>query len=612
MKCIIGSANSSSDKGLNTILAAMLLSGLAASPGRAATLVGHWALDDGTGTTAADSSVNLLHGTLIGPGVTWTSGQIGGGLDFDASVDHVAIPHSPAMNFTPAFSLSFWINAPAVQNGSGGIATIIDKAHGGSNGLTGWAVQARASEPGSISFALGTGAGFPEPRIAGVLDGTWHHVSILVSISPTLLIRGYRDGLMVTNYGDASTMISNNSGELRLGVWHGDGTPQRPFAGKLDDVRLFAGLLNTFCETGAMANPAGFGDCNGNGLPDVCDVDGSDGVGPTEHRVFVTSTTHNGNLGGLAGADSICQQLAQNAGLRRTYKAIMSDSVSSAVSRIVLMGGAILKLDESGASMTVDADGNLWNGIMSPLNRSQLGNSIASGQVWTGTTSSGTTNSNPDASCANWTDGFGFFTALIGQIESLPGWLDSGPASCDRTIRFYCISQPGALSEIDCNSNGIPDTCESDLDTDGRIDDCDICPAHFNPGQEDTDGDGVGDACDNCPALANADQADFDGDGIGDLCDSDIDGDGLEDDVDACPGASPCVFSDATGRPRSDLNLDCVVNGPDVQILVDCILGGPCAGIDPDGDGLTADLDAADDIVAFTADAVARPDAPCN
>ncbi len=29
---------------------------------------------------------------------------------------------------------------------------------------------------------------------------------------------------------------------------------------------------------------------------------------------FVTSTTHSGNLGGLAGADAICQQLATAAG----------------------------------------------------------------------------------------------------------------------------------------------------------------------------------------------------------------------------------------------------------------------------------------------------------
>jgi len=519
------------------------------------------------------------------------------------------------MDFTTAFSLSFWINAPAVQNGSGGIATIIDKAHGGSNGLTGWAVQARASEPGSISFALGVGAGFPEPRIAGVLDGTWHHVSILVSLSPTLLIRGYRDGVLVTNYGDGSTMIANNSGELRLGVWHGDGTPQRPFVGRLDDVRLFSGLLNTFCETGELSNPAGFTDCNANGLPDVCDVDDSDGVGPTEHRVFVTSTTHNGNLGGLAGADSICQQLAQNAGLRREYKAIMSGDDLSAAARIDLNGGSVITFDVMGVAFPVKPNGNLWdqNDLTNAIDRDENG-ILRTGGAWTG--SSVTGNQIVMRTCVSWSNGGGF-PVRLGQfgligISTAPEWISSNSHSCGTPERFYCLSLTEGLGLQDCNSNSTPDTCEPDTDSDGRIDDCDLCAADFNPGQEETDGDGVGDACDNCPALANADQADFDGDGIGDLCDSDIDGDGVEDDVDACPGASPCVLSDATGRPRSDLNLDCVVNGPDVQILVDCILGGPCAGIDPDGDGTTAMMDAPDDIAAFSADATALAAAPCN
>lgn len=38
----------------------------------------------------------------------------------------------------------------------------------------------------------------------------------------------------------------------------------------------------------------------------------------------------------------------------------------------------------------------------------------------------------------------------------------------------------------------------------------------------DTDNDGISDACDNCPNVANPDQTDSDGDGIGDACDATI------------------------------------------------------------------------------------------
>jgi hypothetical protein len=46
-------------------------------------------------------------------------------------------------------------------------------------------------------------------------------------------------------------------------------------------------------------------------------------------KVFVTSTVHDGNLGGLAGADAICNSLASDAGLPGTYKAWLSDGFNS-------------------------------------------------------------------------------------------------------------------------------------------------------------------------------------------------------------------------------------------------------------------------------------------
>lgn len=38
--------------------------------------------------------------------------------------------------------------------------------------------------------------------------------------------------------------------------------------------------------------------------------------------------------------------------------------------------------------------------------------------------------------------------------------------------------------ELDCNGNGLPDACDADGDGDGVIDDCDNCPAVFNPEQD--------------------------------------------------------------------------------------------------------------------------------
>jgi len=53
-----------------------------------AKLVAHWKLDDGSGTTARDSSGNGFDGTLIG-GPTWVVGTDGGALEFDGLNDYV-------------------------------------------------------------------------------------------------------------------------------------------------------------------------------------------------------------------------------------------------------------------------------------------------------------------------------------------------------------------------------------------------------------------------------------------------------------------------------------------------------------------------------------------
>ena len=72
------------------------------------------------------------------------------------------------------------------------------------------------------------------------------------------------------------------------------------------------------------------------------------------------------------------------------------------------------------------------------------------------------------------------------------------------------------------------DSCNTNKDGDGVMDDVDNCPNDYNPGQEDengnfigdpcdvgadTDNDGVVDGADNCPSISNSDQLDTDHDG---------------------------------------------------------------------------------------------------
>lgn len=148
-----------------------------------------------------------------------------------------------------------------------------------------------------------------------------------------------------------------------------------------------------------------------------------------------------------------------------------------------------------------------------------------------------------------------------------------------------------ALGSSDCDSNGVPDECEPDSDSDGFIDSCDNCPQEPNAIQMNSDADVYGDACDNCPQIANPSQRDTNDDGIGDACDPDDDNDGVLDDDDNCPrtwnpgqedtdgdGIGDACDPDGPGVCcPGDMNGDALVNGNDIQGFINRLLAGdPC------------------------------------
>jgi hypothetical protein len=66
---------------------------------------------------------------------------------------------------------------------------------------------------------------------------------------------------------------------------------------------------------------------------------------PVPRRVFVTSTTYTGNLGGIAGADAICQAHASAASLSGTYLAWIADDSASPALRFLHTTGSYVLVD---------------------------------------------------------------------------------------------------------------------------------------------------------------------------------------------------------------------------------------------------------------------------
>lgn len=72
-------------------------------------LIGYWKFDEGTGTAVADYAENGNTGTLAN-GPTWTSGKLGGALQFVSTLPTMTVPFNSIFDLgTGDFSISLWV-----------------------------------------------------------------------------------------------------------------------------------------------------------------------------------------------------------------------------------------------------------------------------------------------------------------------------------------------------------------------------------------------------------------------------------------------------------------------------------------------------------------------
>ena len=176
-----------------------------------------------------------------------------------------------------------------------------------------------------------------------------------------------------------------------------------------------------------------------------CGGDGSsliDGISASDHRVFVTSTLYFADeVKSLNDADSICQSIAGDAGLKLTYKAILSDESTYVSSRLEFTG-SIYKVDSIDEAILVASTGSdLWNtdstNLLSTINLTESGSEV-SHTPWTGTNSNGGTYTG--STCTSWssTSGSGF---VGNTTDTGAAWLENNNVPCSEKHPIYCISQ---------------------------------------------------------------------------------------------------------------------------------------------------------------------------
>jgi hypothetical protein len=122
---------------------------------------------------------------------------------------------------------------------------------------------------------------------------------------------------------------------------------------------------------------------------------------------FVTSTRHSGDLGGLEGADRICNDLAKAAKLPGTYVAWLSDSSVDAQERIGSANGWIGTDRRPFARTAADL---LARKIVYPLDRDERGERVDSPWAWMGDTSGD--------NCTDWSTSSSDHQAVLYRIGS--------------------------------------------------------------------------------------------------------------------------------------------------------------------------------------------------
>ncbi len=162
---------------------------------------------------------------------------------------------------------------------------------------------------------------------------------------------------------------------------------------------------------------------------------------PPPNYVFTTSTTQTAALGGLAGADAICKNLAIAAKLPGTYVAWLSTSTVNAASRL---NGASGWIRPDGKPVLNNVEDIAKNKFFYPPRLDESGNDLGEApEVITATTENGTLSTGAtDTSCGDFTSG------VAVPNMSVPAGLASANSSlftsfsglpCDQLTRLYCF-----------------------------------------------------------------------------------------------------------------------------------------------------------------------------
>jgi hypothetical protein len=193
-------------------------------------LAAYWKFDDGSGTTALDSSGNGNDGVFVGD-PKWVAGKFGGALEFNGD-DYVNCGNGPSLQIQDEITITFWFKVQAFSNTWEGFLAKGDNSYRASrSGGTG-----NATHMGATGTSVGGGNGYFDGTVV-ITDNQWHHWA---GVYDGTAGRIYIDGVLDTaSPGTGQISISN----YNFYIGENAQATGRLLHGLMDEVRIYSRAL---------------------------------------------------------------------------------------------------------------------------------------------------------------------------------------------------------------------------------------------------------------------------------------------------------------------------------------------------------------------------------
>jgi fibronectin type 3 domain-containing protein len=210
-------------------------------------LVAAYGFDEGTGTTAGDSTASGLNGTLNG--AAWvTTGKYGKALSFNGTSSLVTVADAGPLHLSAAMTLEAWVYPTTASTN---FATAVLKERG----TTGLAYSLYVTDGANRPPSGYINVGGVDRNATGTMVlplNTWTHLAVTYNGST---FRLYVNGVQVASKSQTGTIASSTS-PLRIG---GNSVWGEYFNGLIDELRVYNTALTQAQIQSDMNTPVGGG-----------------------------------------------------------------------------------------------------------------------------------------------------------------------------------------------------------------------------------------------------------------------------------------------------------------------------------------------------------------